>query len=470
MSPTLSSADPYCVRGHSSGGKMNVIELRGLIQELTAQYQVPGASIAVLEKDVVTEAATGVLSMSTGVEVTPDSLFQIASIGKMWNATLVMQLVDEGKVELNSPVRAYLPELQFADRQATDLITVKHLLCHTGGIDGEHYADTGRGNDCYEKFVATCTVIPQLAAPGSFFSYARAGSVVLGRMIEKVTGLDWDTALRERLICPLGARRTVSLPEEAILHRVAVGHDPTASGGLAPVTVWQQPRSTGPAGGISTTTAELLSFARMHLDDGVAPNGTRVLSKKSVRAMQTPQVKSPDPWMFPMCGISWMLFDWDGKRVIGHDGGSAGQVSSLRIVPEHRFAVAVFTNSSTGTRFLRTAIARVFAERLGIKMSPEPQAAEGIEFDPARYVGTYRNLVQQIRIEEDEGALVARVASVIYGQPGPAIGGALKQIDEKSFLMPMPPADELPMVFFGADESGQTRYIHSGACASRRVD
>src|SRR5262249_32079389 len=161
------------------------------------------------------------LSTSTGVEVTTDSVFQIASIGKMWNATLVMQLVDEGSVELDAPVRRYLPELWFADREASEAITVRHLLCHTGGIDGNHYVDTGRGDDCYERFVASCTVVPQLAEPGSFFSYARAGSVVLGRLIERVTGVGWDSALKERLVLPLGLERTATLPEDAILHRAA---------------------------------------------------------------------------------------------------------------------------------------------------------------------------------------------------------------------------------------------------------
>src|SRR5262249_28038714 len=101
----------------------------------------------------------------------------------------------------------------------------------------------------------------------------------------------------------------------------------------------------------------------------------------------------------------------------------------------------------------------------------DAQPADGVDVDPARFVGVYENLVQQIRVEEEDSGLVARVASVLYGQPGPSIGGMLRPIDETSFLMPMPATNNpLPLVFFDPGEARRAQYVHAGGRASRRVD
>src|SRR5689334_6096773 len=100
---------------------------------LVEKYGVPGAAVAVLKDGEVIDDAAGILNKATGVEATPDSLFQIGSITKLWTATLVMQLVDEGKVDLDAPVRTYLPEFRIGDEAAARAITVRMLLTHTSG-------------------------------------------------------------------------------------------------------------------------------------------------------------------------------------------------------------------------------------------------------------------------------------------------------------------------------------------------
>src|SRR3954454_17008925 len=109
---------------------------------LADQHGVPRAPLAILDGDEVGEAAYGVLNIRTGVEVTPDSLFQIGSITNVWTATLVMQLVDEGKLDLDVPVVTYLPDFKVADAEVTRTVTTRHLLAHTSGIDGDKFLDT----------------------------------------------------------------------------------------------------------------------------------------------------------------------------------------------------------------------------------------------------------------------------------------------------------------------------------------
>jgi CubicO group peptidase (beta-lactamase class C family) len=122
----------------------NLGPIQRALDALAARHKVPGASLAVLDGDQVIEAVTGVASLSTGVEVTPDTLFQIGSNTKLYTTTLVMQLVDQGKVDLDSPVRSYVEDLQLADEKAAAQIKVRHLLTHSSGIQGDHFEDFGR--------------------------------------------------------------------------------------------------------------------------------------------------------------------------------------------------------------------------------------------------------------------------------------------------------------------------------------
>ncbi len=109
-------------------------------------------------------------------------------MSKVWTATLAMQLVDEGKLDLDAPVADVLPELRLADAEVAKTVTMRHLLNHTSGIDGDVFTDTGRGDDCVEKYVALLSEQKQNHPLGATWSYCNAGFVLAGRVIEKLTG------------------------------------------------------------------------------------------------------------------------------------------------------------------------------------------------------------------------------------------------------------------------------------------
>ncbi len=221
-----------------------------------------------------------------------DSLFQIGSIGKVWTATVVMQLVDEGLLDLDAPIVEALPELRLADPDVTKQVTMRHLLTHTSGIDGDVFTDTGRGDDCLEKYVAALDDVAQNHPLGATWSYCNSGFSLMGRVIEKVTEGTWDQAMRERVFAPLGLEHTATLPEEALLHRAAVGHVAEGTDEPARAPAWGLPRSLGPAGLITSTVADVLAFARMHLTGGRSADGTRVLGEASAATM-TEQARRP---------------------------------------------------------------------------------------------------------------------------------------------------------------------------------
>lgn len=196
-------------------------DLAGRLAVLSGKYGVPGAQVAVLADGEIVDAAVGVLSTATGVEATGDAVFHIGSITKVWTATLVLQLVDEGSVDLDAPVRRYLPEFRVRDEEAAAAITVRQLLSHTSGIEGDLFVDTGRGDDAVEKFVPAIADAGLVHRPGEMFSYCSSGYVLLGRVVEVLRGKPFAAVVRERLAGPLGLARVAANAEEAILFRAA---------------------------------------------------------------------------------------------------------------------------------------------------------------------------------------------------------------------------------------------------------
>ena len=194
-------------------------------------------------------------------------------------------------------------------------MTPRHLLSHTSGIDGDVFTDTGRGDDCLERYVTLLAEVEQNHPLGATWSYCNSGYVLAGRLVEHVTGTTWDRALRERLVEPLGLGGTVTLAEEAILHRTAVGHVGEPDEEPRPTATWGPPRSAGPAGLICGAVADVLAFAQLHLAGGVAPDGTRILSAAGAEAMTGEEARLADRYSLgDSWGLGWIRFGPGWRR------------------------------------------------------------------------------------------------------------------------------------------------------------
>lgn len=388
-------------RAEARVGRMETERWQRRLAEAARRHRVPGAVLAVLDGDRVHEWATGVLNVDTGVPVTTDSVFQIGSITKLFTGTLVMQQVEDGTLELDAPLRTVLPEFRLADMGAADRITMRHLLNHTSGIPGDVFTDTGRGDDCLERYVERCAELTPCHPVGATMSYSNSGFSVAGRVLEKVTGKVWDTLLTERLTGPLGLTHTVTLAEEAILFRAAVGHE--GDDRPRPVTQWALPRSIGPAGTICSTAAELLAFARMHLDGGLTADGTRALAPESAAAMRDARVEIPDGWSGRRYGLAWCRWPWDGREVIGHDGETLGQNAFLRIVPDRRVAVALLLNGGDPNACYAELYTDLMAELADLTVPLLTVPAPPADVDITPLVGTYRTPMDTVRVELRDG-------------------------------------------------------------------
>jgi hypothetical protein len=184
----------------------------------------------------------------------------------------------------------------------------------------------------------------------------------------------------------------------------AMGH---VKGGDEPVVapVWGLPRAVGPAGLITSTVAEVLAFARMHLRGGLAADGTRVLSAESAAAMSAYQTDCPEKRLLgDSWGLGWFRCDWHGHRAYGHDGNTIGQAAFLRVLPEAGVAVALLTNGGHTHDLYVDLYDEIFAELTGVRL-PEPfePPAEPVTTDLAPYAGTYERESVRMEVFDDDG-------------------------------------------------------------------
>ncbi|WP_395696445.1 serine hydrolase domain-containing protein [Nocardioides sp.] len=442
---------------------------------LLEKYDVPGAAVAVLHDGAVVDAAAGTLNKATGVDATVDSLFQIGSVTKLWTATLVMQLVDEGRVDLDVPVRTYLPEFRIGDEAAAAVITPRMLLNHTAGFEGDIFTDTGVGDDCIKKYLGVLHEVPQLFPPGEQFSYNNAGYCVLGRLVEVLREKPYDACLREHLFAPLGLTHAATGPYDAIMFRAAMGHIEMEPGaGPQPAPMWAMARSNSPAGSmLCMTPRDLLAFARMHLEDGRAADGTQVLAPGTTGRMQSSEVVLPE---LGLMGSSWGLgferFDTADGVVVGHDGNTIGQAAFLRMVPGTGLAVALLTNGGDALSLFRDLAGHALAELAGVELPPLPHPpAEPERVDVSRFLGTYSAEVFDLNVTQDDDGRVW-----IEQVPKGALvemGGQVERTElvhyRDDMLIPVEPDRGMfmPHAFLGDDGEGHSLYLHLGRAVRR---
>ena len=450
---------------------------RDRLTVLAEKNGIVGASLAIGLGDETATAATGVLSRRTGQPATPDSVFQIGSITKVWTATLAMQLVDEGLLDLDAPVVTYLPEFCVADDDLTRRVTARHLLTHTSGIAGDFFPETGRGDDCLERFVEAMADLPANHPLGATMSYCNAGFVLLGRLIEVLRDASWDVVVRDRLINPLGLEAAGTLPEEALQWAAAIGHLTPPGGELMVAPQWGLSRSAGPAGTIHGRAADLVAFARLHLAGGLAGDGTRLVSEGSVRAMREPEVAIPEPLTLGgEIGLAWILSNWSGRTVFGHDGGTIGQSAYLRVLPASGptpdLAVALLTNGGEMRDLYVDMFTEVFEELAGVPVPKpvEPQS-DGPGIEATRYVGRYVREGFEIEVVEHEGGLtmINRPTGILAtAMGGTEVSAPLHPYDENVFLTTMPTVSGyLGAAFYELDDGSP--YLHFGGRAAAKV-
>jgi CubicO group peptidase (beta-lactamase class C family) len=379
------------------------------VMHAMAAAEIPGVALGILDNGREEVAGLGVANVETGEPVTPETLFQLGSVTKTYTATALMRLVEQGRVELDLPVRTYVPDFRVADPDASAQVTIRHLLTHTGGWWGDSVSETGTGPDALANFMATkMPTFPQLAPVGRYFSYNNTGLDVVGRIMEVVADTPYRDTMQELLLGPLELEKSTFTPEAVLAAPYADGHATTPGG----VVVQQPlfiPRNSDPAGGLHATPHDVLRYARFQMGDGTAADGTRLLEAGTLRQMQSPQ--GPRPPAGGDIGFTWFVHT-SGLPRFEHLGATYGQTSELLVVPDRGFAVVVIANlQPAGGAAIAAAVRAALREYLGLESAASPAPAAPLslpEAELAAYAGRYAVPDLSISLRVEDGALILR--------------------------------------------------------------
>jgi CubicO group peptidase (beta-lactamase class C family) len=390
----------------------------------------PGLTLGVTDRDETLAVRTyGFAELASQEPVRPETLFEIGSIGKSFTAMLILQLVDEGKIDLHAPVDRYLPWFRVGQPGGDSPITIAHLLSHTAGIVA---GIDGTPEATFQ--VWSLRDLPTTSAPGGRFHYSNVGYKALGLVLEAVEGRPYPELLRARILDPLG----MSATEPAITHdihaRLAVGyeylHDDRIGYPDAPLATATWLETDTADGSIAATAGDMLAFVRLLLRDGEGPTG-RLLSEQAFSEMTTRHAGLDESVGY---GYGLTIRDLDGRRFIGHGGGMVGYLAGLQADPEAGIGAVVLQNgfSANPMELARTVI-RI------VRDGPEPiPPAPTATADTGALAGVYR--------ADDSGSeaikLLGRKEGLMLRSNGREI--ALQELEDDLFLAPDTAFDRFP--------------------------
>jgi CubicO group peptidase (beta-lactamase class C family) len=349
--------------------------------ELMQAHNVPGISIGLSVDGVEYYISLGVTSITNPLEVTSETIFQLASISKTFTGTLAMRMIEEGRLELDAPIQTYLPDFRVQDQTASATATIRNLLTHTGGWYGDFFLDTGDDTNALEHYVSAMSDLPQLVPVNSFFSYSNSGFSLLGRVLEVIAGQPFDLLMRSQLLEPMGLHDTVYWAHEAITKRVAIGHTQSEDGRTTIIPNYRLTRARHPRGGLLSSAKDLMRYAQFQMGS----HGDDLISSAVRTQMQTKTIRSDFNESF---GLAWSLTESHGTQIVFHDGSLDGFRSELGFVTDQKFAYTCLVNSDSGEAVKTELVALIRELFLDFKHET-PQAIPTTPALLEQYVGRF---------------------------------------------------------------------------------
>jgi len=453
--------------------------LQEKVADLATEFDVPGVSVGLLHDGAEEYAYHGVTSVENPLEVDENTLFQFGSTGKTYTATAIMRLVEQGQIDLDAPVRRYVPELELKDPEVAETVTVLHLLNHTAGWEGDLIEETGTGDDALARYVERMASLEQSRPPGEAVSYNNASLSLAGRIIEKLTGATFEKALHDLVLEPLGMDHTFFFPNDVMTRRFAVGHNRHDDGRTTVARPWALPRGNNPAGGMSANARDQLAWAKFHLGDGSAADGTLVLKAETLDKMKQPTAAMAGSALGDYVGITWLMRDIDGVRQVGHGGTTNGQLSEFTMVPVRGFALISMTNSApNGSEFNQALQKWALEHYLGLSAA-EPEPVDCPPEVLEAYVGRYEtvaaicditaaggHLVATVEIKPETAAVLQEAGEEVPDQPPMPL--AILAGDGDQYVVPDGPGKGM-RGYFARDADGAVTGVHLGGRLATRV-
>jgi CubicO group peptidase (beta-lactamase class C family) len=412
--------------------------IHGYCQAMNA----PGLITGIADRNgLMRSSSFGYSDVAAKTPFSPSQLFEIGSITKSFVALLILQLQDAGKIDVQAPIRSYLPWLSME----TDFgeILVHHLLTHSSGMP------------------ADAPLFPRLPewrprqsfAPGAKFHYCNWGYDVLGRLIESVDGRPWAEVLTERILMPLGMRNTVATITSQTRSRIAQSyvalHDDRPYPRYGPLVPAGNLTVVFAAGSIASTADDMALYLQMLLKRGGTNTG-RLISEESFALFSTPHIPAPQFGTSATYGYGIVVDQLDNRTRLRHTGGAVSFTSALQADLDSGFGAFASINAELGYRpepITEYALRLLHAQA---RREPLPEAptidVSGRVVNAADYVGVFSKPDgTQVKIEEGDSRGLILIADGVKGSLQP-LGGDV-------FIADLPEFALFPIVFGRASDN-----------------
>ncbi len=326
--------------------------LDSFMQREMARWQIPGAAVAIVKDGkILVSKGYGVADIQTGKPVDASTLFMVASNSKAFTGTAIAMLEEEGKLNLDDPVRQYLPWLDLYDDCATEMVTIKDMLTHRIGLQTFQGDFLHWGSDLSRKELLERMDVhePQYNFRDGY-GYCNMGFVAAGEIIPEVTGKSWDDYIAQEIFRPLKMNRS-STTYSALLKdkNACIGY--TLHDGELVVEPYENIDNLGPAASINSCVDDLAQWVMMNSQEGRMGN-QQLFSEDVIARATTPynlvgETRGGlyDKQHFELYGLGWFMADYNGKKMVWHDGGANGFVTTTCFLPELDLGIVVLTNT-----------------------------------------------------------------------------------------------------------------------------
>ncbi len=352
------------------------------------ELHIPGVAIAIVKDDkIIYSKGLGLRNLETKQPVTPNTLFAIGSSSKAFTAMSVMMSVEEKKLSLSDAPRLYLPYFRMRDSETDSKITVRDLLCHRSGLPRTDLSWYTGVLSPEEVIRAACEAVPT-AKLGEKFQYQNVMFLTAGEIVAKVQKTSWQNFVHKRIFEPLGMKQSNFTPKETYRYPdYSLGYTYLEATKTTQHLPMRTLTNAAPAGAINSNVTEMAQWIRFLLNRGVY-NGKRLVSEASIDEVMKPQMKMSPKSDY---GLGWMLYDWNGHKIVEHGGNIDGFNAQVALMPDLKLGFVLLTNvsaSSLGGAMMDSVWENLVGGKKAVE-EPKPQAAAP-SIDPKEEAGTYR--------------------------------------------------------------------------------
>ncbi len=317
------------------------------IEKKMKTYNIIGVSVALVDDDkTIWSKGFGYADIDNNISTTSDTIFEVGSISKLFTATAIMQLVEQGKIDLDKPIQEYIKEFSIKTRYTdAEPITIRSLMTHHSGLPSDKISEIFSLEEEKENFrneIAYLKEVHTAYKPNYIWAYSNLGVDMLGIIIEKVTGMNFYDYIEENILKPLEMNHSSFIVKEEMKPLISKGYESATGKGNDNYYI-----RTMPAGSLRSNVSDMTNFIKMVINRG-SFNDKQILKKETFEQMFTPQNKGVALDFNFEIGLNWFLSNHLAGQVCSHGGDTLFFHAMLSIIPEQKLGVIVLTNSNYG--------------------------------------------------------------------------------------------------------------------------